>query len=408
MSERILIADSVVSFAALCGLMVLVVVVRRQGAGDPLNRRFLFGLLTVACVMAGRLSFWWTGHPVFSVITIIAAGLIPLATLLLTEGLLRRHAPFALKMLVAVGSLAFAVLAFLPDRQVEPGLSYALIAYQLFGFLAAGALVLTRDRSSLSASENRTVERIALALLLIIPFVITDFRAAQLDLPVRLAGIAILFLCWLAIGLSRWQFSHWDSLIAFGVLAVAALLGGLAIAEVAGLTGAGTVQAVAVMLSVSLVAVIYNDARALANEARRDSLLRHLAEGDLSNPVAFLEGLSGHPLVEGALVLDREDLKEFDLALLTEAFEQQPVRRIDEARAEKHVTDETRAGRIADHFALLFQRYEATHFLLASRDPVLVVALNMPLLASSPGAETELKAVQRMAELIAERDRRRV
>jgi len=42
--------------------------------------------------------------------------------------------------------------------------------------------------------------------------------------------------------------------------------------------------------------------------------------------------------------------------------------------------------------------------LLATLNPLTVVALNMPALASSPGVEMELRAVQRMAMLIAQRE----
>src|SRR6185295_8885373 len=162
-------------------------------------------------------------------VTIAAAGLLPLAALLLTEGLLRRHAPFALKFFAAGGAALFLLLALIPERFAEPWRMAILLAFQFGGFLAIGWLVMTRDRDSLSAAENRTVERMALSLLLILPFMVTDYRPGLFEVPVRLGGIAILFLCWLTIGLGRASLGHRDTIGAFAVIALSSVFAGLAL-----------------------------------------------------------------------------------------------------------------------------------------------------------------------------------
>ncbi|MEN8842177.1 MAG: hypothetical protein ABF288_13730, partial [Octadecabacter sp.] len=64
-------------------------------------------------------------------------------------------------------------------------------------------------------------------------------------------------------------------------------------------------------------------------------------------------------------------------------------------RADPPFTD----GAEGDHIKHLFSMFNASHILLADDAPVTLVALSMPSLATSPRAELELAAVQRMARL---------
>ncbi|ESY39369.1 hypothetical protein ACYG9Z_12735 [Mesorhizobium sp. RSR380A] len=393
-----LVADTITSLAALVGLLVVISIIGGRDTGDPLSRRFLFGLKVLAVLLACRILDWTTGLAFFRFVTITAAGLLPLAALLLTEGLLRRHAPFALKLFAAGGALLFFLLAPIPARFAEPWRMAVLLAFQFGGFLAIGWLVMTRDRDSLSAAENRTVERMALSLLLIIPFMVTDYRPGLFEVPVRLGGIAILFLCWLTIGLGRASLGHRDTIGAFTVITLSSVFAGLALGGIDDLGWRGSVQGVVIVLSATLLAVIYNDSVSLTAEKRRDSLLKHMAEGDLTDSARFLRGLQSHILVDGALILPAADLGDFDLKVLARALEQEPVRSLADTQPGAPVDQDIR-----EQLAWLFEKFEATHVLLATLEPLTVVALNMPALASSPGVEMELRAVQRMAMLISQR-----
>lgn len=393
------IADTLVSAAALLGVLLLMGTIRGHGSSDPLNRRFLFGLAMVALLLAGRVAHWTTGIGLFETVTMVAAGLIPLGVMLLTEGLLRRHAPPFLKTGVAAGSVLFTLLAFLPGWLAEPWLSWSLFSYQLTVFLAVGWLVSTRDKASLSSAENRMVERIALSLLLIIPAMATDYRMDQIAMPVRLGGIAILYLCWLSVGLGRTQLSHRDTIRSFLVITLSAVLAGLAIAMIAGLSMAEAVQAMALALAATLLAALFNDSRTLMAEERRDSLIRHMAQGPAGDTKAFLRGLQDHVLVEGALILDEPDLADFDLPVLRPLFAAHPVCSIEDLRDDRQIPDTAR-----EQLAWLFEKFDATHVLLAADRPFTLVALTMPALSASPGAENELKAFQRMAFLISRQE----
>ncbi|HEV7249537.1 MAG TPA: hypothetical protein VGN93_21410 [Shinella sp.] len=390
-----LIADTFISLAALGGLAVLIGAIRSFDAGSPLTRRFLFGLRVLAALMASRVLAWWTGLFIFEAATIIAAGLVPLATVLLAEGLMRRHAPKATKWIAAGGAAAFTVLAFLPVSIADPWRLALLFFYQLVTFALAGHMAVTRDRASLSKAENQAVDRIALSLLLILPLLVTDFRSAYVDLPVRLGGVAILFLCWLLISLGQRAVSHRDTVVSFVVLMAAALLGALAIGLENGLDAGALARTAAIVTSAALLGVVWKDSISLRMEQRRQSLIRHLAEDRIDDTLGFLKELQNHPLVEGALLLGEAELADLDLAGLKVLFAARPLLRATEAGLSQ--SD-------AEQLAWLLEKYEATHVMLVSRRPFRLIALNMPSVSATPGAETELKVAQRMAFLISERN----
>ncbi|WP_439630347.1 hypothetical protein [Shinella sp.] len=392
-----LIADTFISLAAFGGLAVLIGAIRSFDAGSPLTRRFLFGLRVLAALMVSRVLAWWTGLFIFEAATIISAGLVPLATVLLAEGLLRRHAPKITKWIAAGGAAAFTVLAFLPAA-VDPWRLVLLFLYQLVTFALAGHMAVTRERTSLSKAENQAVDRIALSLLLILPLLVTDFRSAYVDLPVRLGGVAILFLCWLLISLGQRAVSHRDTVVSFAVLLAAALLGALAIGLENGFDAAALVRTASVVTSAALLGVIWKDSISLRTEQRRQSLIRHLAEDRIDDTLGFLKELQNHPLVEGALLLGEKELADLDLAGIKALFAAQPLLRATEAGG--------LAQSDAEQLAWLLEKYEATHLMLVSARPFRLIALNMPSVSATPGAETELKVAQRMAFLISERNAR--
>ncbi len=369
-----LLADSYVSLAAFAGLAIFARPVAASAAANPLAPRILYGIAVLAVLVLSRVLFWHSGLWPFRFASLAAAALIPLAALLWAEGLLRRHAPRGFKHFVAWGA--------------------GLFGFQFLALLGIGGLVLRRDKAGLSAAENRAVERIGLSLVLIVPFLITDYRLDSVPVPVRLGGIAMLFLCWLGLSLSRATTSHRDALRAAFVLAAAAIMAGLALAGLAGLDGRGVVQAVAIVLASGLVAAIHAESQHLAGEARRDSLLRHLATGDIASSARFLGGLRAHPLAAGALLLRADDLADLDLGLLQKSFAHQPLWAAGQVLAEP---DTARR----EQLAFLFERFEATHVLLVAEHPFALLTLAMPHLMQAPGAQTELEVVSRVAVLIA-------
>ena len=387
-----ILADLFLSVAAILGLASLDRVIAGRGAEDPLNRRFLTGIRITILLFAGRALAILTGMGMFRVVVLIAAALVPVAVLILTEGLLRRHAPRRIKGFIAVGAGVFVFLAIVPLGNDWWRL-IGLLCFQVGALLACGWLVLRRDRASLSWSENRAVERLGLSLILLVPLAAVDFLTVQLGVPIQVSPLAVLFLCWLAIGLGRTETRHVASLLDVGVTVVAALAAAGLVVVIWGLDFAGGVVAGAVILAAAMVATVTIEARQSRLATQGLSLLRRLAEGG-EDADAFLAGLRGHPAIEGAVVIDGAAFDGLDADVLDRLFAAHPVLRRGDVVADAE----------GDHAAHLFARYEASHLMCLARTPLRLVALSMPSVAASSATELELRVVQRMAMLMGRTD----
>lgn len=388
-------ANLFLSLAALAGLFILQKVICARDPWAPLNRRFLLGLRVMMMLFAGRVLIVLTGYDFFRFFILLGATLIPLSVLLLVEGLLRRHAPIWAKIWVGVGTAAFAILSLWWSDSIDPPRLIGLLIFQLSGFFIGAWLVLTRDRSSLSVAENQTVERLALSLFLLVPLAAADFLMVYLMLPAQISSLGVLFLCWLAVSLGRAQAQHRAPLLSFLAIVIGAGLSGGVVAHIAALDWDATILTFAVILAAVLVAVLFIEAQTLRSEEQSQTLLRHLADDRSGDALGFLRGLQAHPLVEGAALVAKPQLKDFDGAVLAHIFSRAPVLR----RADPPFKD----GVEGDHIAHLFRLFDASHILIADDAPMTLVALSMPSLATSPRAELELAAVQRMARLMAQK-----
>lgn len=394
-AAAVMLTQLFLSCAALLGLFVLQGVLVQRDPWDPINRRFLFGLRVTMALFAGRVLLILTGIEAFRILVLLAAGLIPLAVLLLTEGLLRRHAPALIKAGIGGGAVVFSITALWYSDSIDPGRLFSLLGFQLLGFILSGWLILMRDKETLSANENAMVVRLGLSLILFIPLAAGDFLLLYIGLPIQFSALGVLILCWLAIGLGRAHQGHRATLANLAVMVVASVLVGGMISFLAELGRDGALLCIASIMTTLFVVAILNDARALRLEEQSLGLLRHLATAKTDDAVGFLRELQDHPLVEGAVVVSAESLAHLQGTVLDKIFSAAPVLRR---------TDPPRLGAVADdHIAYLFDRYAATHVILASVQPRILIALAMPSLSASPAAELELQVVQRMAVLVSEK-----
>ena len=382
------------SGAALIGLFVLATVLSWRDPWDPINRRFLFGIHVMMILFAGRVLIPVTGINAFRILVLLGAALIPLAVLLLTEGLLRRHAPPLVKRIIGAGTVVFVATAFWYADSIDPARLFSLLGFQIVGFILSGWLIVNRDKASLSVSENVMVVRLGLSLILFIPLAAADFLLAYIDLPIQFSAVGVLILCWLAIGLGRAHQGHRATLFNLGVMVIAAVLVGSMIGVFSQLGRAGILLSIALIMTTVFVVAILTDARALRAEEQSLSLLRHLATDQSNDPMTFLRDLQGHPLVHGAVQISEQNLSDLQDSVLAQIFDATPVLR----RA-----DPPQLGPVADdHIYYLFERYAATHVMLANKQPLVLIALSMPSLGVSPSAELELQIVQRMAALMSQ------
>ncbi len=390
-----ILTDLYLSLAGIIGLAILHWQFAGNAATTLLTARFIFVLRVGMMLFAGRALVVLTGGMWFRFVVILAAALIPLATLLLTESMLRRHAPKWVKIYVGLGAILFGISAFWLGNALDPARLYGLLLYQLGGFAIAGWLIATRDRNSLSAGENRTAHRLGLALLFLVPLGASDFLLVALHLPVQVSAIGVLMMCWLALGLGRVQDGHRHSVFALLSVVFAALLCGGMVTLIGGFGRQGGILIVALILATLLVLAITASARDRRDAAGQASILAYLARPYQGDVLGFLQGLSDHPLMNKAAVITPSELDGLIPDVLTRIFTAAPVLRRDQRPALGHVAE--------DHMAHLFERFDATHLLDLGTKPRQIVAISVPAFLGSNVAHCELGAVQRMAALIADK-----
>ncbi|WP_196258162.1 hypothetical protein [Pelagibacterium limicola] len=389
-----LLADSVVSAAALAGTLAALAVVRMRPDRDGLAGRFIFVLTLVSLVLAMRLLSWNIHQGIFETLTRLFAAWIPLSALLVLEGLQRRHAPRLLKQMTLAGGGLFSLLAFFSGDLGFP--LYALLAFQLASFAAIYVLAFTSRNMGLTEHEQRVIGRIRFALPVLVIFLASDYGVFEDVLPIRASGVAILFFCWMAISSANGTTGRKDAAVAFVVTAVLGAVVGISATAMAQMGWTFAVQISAMALCTGILALVLNETVGAFAVTRRNDILIALAAADTTSVRAFITSVTAASALGGSTLLDEKELTQFDMTILRSAFATHPV-----LRRRDLVLLEEEARQQLDS---LFATHDATHLLMLSADPLLLVASAMPSVGRSSAVETELALVQRMATLVPNRE----
>lgn len=377
------LADAWLSLAAGLGALI---VLRSLGAltpDDGLRWRMRLLLILLVTLMVARIGHFAGAGWLFSALTHGSAALLPLAALLLAEGLLRRHAPRWLKAFCAGGGAFLCLVGLIQLEAVEPLRIGGLLALQLIGLLAVAQFVARRDRNSLAADENAMINRMALAFLLVLPLLATDFmRGDGGDIPVRMGGLAVLALCWLAISLGRTGLGTRQIVFGFAVsLAMSAVLS-LLIAGFTPLEWRSAVQTSASILAGILLLAIAQAAIALRIEDQHNLALRHIAQARAEGTdaaLSFVRQAAGSP---EALRLGDSDLSGLDREALERVMQAQPMQ--DHSSADEGIR-------------WVLDRVGASHLLMTGSAPLRLIALDRPAIARTDRSGAGLGAIQRVA-----------
>lgn len=97
-----------------------------------------------------------------------------------------------MKIAALAGAVVLGLGGALGLEQFAKPYAIALALLQLVGFVTCGLLLARRDRTELMGSENRSIGRLAVGALLVLPFILTDFRTLWPDIPVRLGALGAL------------------------------------------------------------------------------------------------------------------------------------------------------------------------------------------------------------------------
>jgi hypothetical protein len=389
------IADSIVNLCGALGLGVAMFALYRRDPRSPLTQRLLLLLGVVAVLFLARGIAWWSGSIWLDRLSLIPAAFVPLGALVVTEAILRRHAPRFIK----IAALAGAVLIGLGGAfRYDTPSAILLAAFQLAGFACCAWLLATRDRTSLLASENRSIGRLAAGALIVIPFLVTDFQALVPGIPVRLGALgALLVVTAVLIAGSGAETRRQGILLTAMRLVSSALLGAAAACVSDDVDAAQIMRFCAIAIAGVLTIGLMTDTLRALFESQVPGVLNSDATSTARTRDELIAELARHPMFESARRYREGELIAYDPPLLRDFLSARCVLRRPDAPWGLAASDPA-----VERMVSLMKAGNATHLIILSHDPVDVLALAVPVISADPATETALALVRRLLALTPE------
>lgn len=395
--DEALRTDLLVNAVGAVGALAYLGALLGKRVRSTLENRSLLLVALVSTMLVLRGYLWLVqGHPTLGTLRIIPATLLPLAMTLFVEGVLRRHLPLAMKLLVlaiTAALLALNLLGLVVDHPVfGPAFPIALISVLalLAGFVAF------RDRAGLSAAENRFCGSLLLIATINVPLALTDFRTVTGFPPNRMGALGVLALCHLlADGGERLAPMLLARFLGLALLKSAAAI--VALFAVIGLPPRDRlIHTLSIALALVLVWDLWERLSARSQENRQRQFLRWLAEDRSDDLPSFIRAFSASPGLGDHLIVGEPELRRYDLdALLAR------LRHIGHdctlSRLRREVRRERGRGvEAAEQLVDLLERHQMTQVVLLGERPARLMLVNRPELADRD-ALLELRLISRRA-----------
>jgi hypothetical protein len=392
------IADSIVNLCGAIGLTVAMVTLHRRDARSPLTRRLLLALGVIATLFFVRGAAWWSGNALLDRISLIPAALIPLGALIVTEGILRRHAPRQAKIVIVLGGIGLGLGGAFGLERFATLYFVLLSLFQLAGFATCGWLLAMRDRTTLMASENRSIGRLAVGALIVIPFIATDFQVLAPDIPVRLGALGALLVVTAILIAGGGAETRRQALLMTALrLSSSALLGAAAAFVSPDVDGAQIMRFGAIAISGVLTIGLMVDALRAYFESQVPGVLDSVAASPARTRDQLIAELARHPIFESARRYRENELAAYDPPMLRDFLSTRRVLR--RAEAPWGLTSSDPA---VERAVSLMAANSATHLIILSHDPIDVIVLAVPVISADPATETALALVRRLLALTPE------
>lgn len=386
-----LVADSVVNLCGALGLGVAMLSLRRRDPRGALTQRFQWALGLVMALFVLRGLAWWSGSIGLERLALACASTVPLGVLAVSEGALRRHAPRFVKLVVLIGSAVLALASLLGLAELTRLYDIGLAALQIATLITCGLLLARRDKTSLTKAENAGVDRLWLCIVLVLPFLFTDFRNLLPSMPVRLGGLGVLVMVGVVLIQSGGERTRRQGFALLALRCTTALLLAAVLAMSNGADAPETVRLGAILLSGFLAAGLMVDALRGLFEANSPGVLASIAQSRGRDRPALIADLSAHPVFESARHLREADLSEFDPDILRPALQGEQV-----LRAAQQPWGRDQADPATERLNALMATYSASHMLVIATEPLDLLLLTIPAVSADPATETALVLVRRM------------
>jgi hypothetical protein len=390
--EPTLVADVLINLFAAGGAIVMAGEIRRTDPNGPVSRRIAFALWFVAVFFVTRAWSWHTNGVLADALADALASATPLVSLIVAEGLLRRHAPRPLKLVLLFAPIVVFGVTLLPFLStLVPVL--LLLATVLGGYIAIAVLLWKRDTESLTTAENVTIRRVTLAVLLLSPLIVTDFRFIWPDIPVRLGALGALIVLHVGLGFGTFRYSLVGRVSIVAVYAAVASSFAFAYVATGHVDGGAdqVARAAATAVAGLLFAGLFSEALGARSERTRSSL----PITDATDPDDFRARLAAHPVLGDARILSSMEVEQVDHPKFRQLMAEQRTLRRAAYPWNLAPTDDG----VERAISLLTAR-EATHLALITSSPLRMIAFSLPATAADTRMEAEIEVARVVGQLV--------
>jgi hypothetical protein len=383
--------DSLAALALGASVIRLV----RQGSASPLRARLGFAVGGLCLFFVARATFEGLDWPALGVAVLLIVCILPLGALILAEGVLRRHAPVAMKASIATGGVVMA-FAIALSNGAEPSSSLGLGSYVLASLAAAMALLVLRDRKSLSMQENLSVDTLLAGAALLALLTASDFFAQA---PIGLSGLGAATLAFVLEASPNSRPERKRLACELAVMALLATAGALALAGPLALVQPAEKFRLAVLLLALLLAAgtVLGALRQRGGHALLD-FNAAMARADTASLDAFMGTIADQPLLSGLRMAEGSALGDYDAETLIAAMAGRAVWTRDAFVRGDAVTAMPGGEELAD----LMARTEATHAMMISTAPLRIALLTLPELGLADEMAVHLAMFRKLATIAAE------
>jgi hypothetical protein len=311
---------------------------------------------------------------------------------------MQRHAPRTVKIAAVVGGVALGLGGALGLERFTTPYSILLALFQLGGFATCAWLLATRDRTTLMASENRSIGRLAVGAIIVLPFIVSDFRVLAPDIPVRLGALGALLVVTAVLIAGGDAETRRQALLMTALrLCSSALLGAAAAFVSPDVDAAQVMRFSAIAISGVLAIGLMVDALRAHFESQVPGVLNSVAASPARTRDQLIAELARHPIFESARRYRESELLAYDPPLLRDFLSSVRVLRRPDAPWGLTLSDPA-----VERVMSLLAANSATHLIVLSHDPIDVIALAVPVISADPATETALALVRRLLALTPE------
>ncbi len=353
----------------------------------------------VALFLAARGVWWLYPSAWLGAITTGLASLLPLAILLYTEQLLRRHAPVWLKRGIAYGALSLLFLGLITPSGGRAYLGLALLAYQLCAIAAIVWLVWQRDRAQLHADENTLLERLKWVGIAALPLLASDFRNDLGLLDVRAGSLAFLLFIYAFIRQPSLVDNKGALLRDTLIMTLKSAVLSLAFMVVLGQFHlAAFQQLLALSITVVLSITLLEQLKQRRSHSQEQAFTQWLKTVSTNTIDSFVEALHRCPNLADAWIPEPHELERYDALKLAQWLKTYggPIAMKDV----EQLIPKTEEPYLLEALQELLTTQQASHICLLSTEPAQFLLTSHTQASESGSSPLQLQVIHRLAESI--------